>query len=93
MFGVLLNLVVSVKIMGQISRKYKIIDMSLIISVVMRLFIKYMYIKAHTITTTQMNAGTRSGEGERLMLFVVSQVISWKHPSHKLATIKVSCSY
>jgi hypothetical protein len=93
MFGVLLNLVVFVKMIGQIIRKYKIIDMSLIISVVMRLFIKYMYIKAHTITNTQMNAGTRSGEGERLMLFIVSQVISGKHPSHKLATIKVSCAY
>jgi hypothetical protein len=45
MFGVLLNLVVSVKMIGQIIRKYKIIDMSLIISVTMRLFIKYMYIK------------------------------------------------
>jgi hypothetical protein len=38
MFGVLLNLVISIKMIGQIFRKYKIIDMSLIISVVMRLF-------------------------------------------------------
>jgi hypothetical protein len=38
-----------------------------------------MYIKAHTITSTQMNAGIRSGEEERLMLFIISQVISWKH--------------
>jgi hypothetical protein len=52
MFGVLLNLVVSVKVIGQIIRKYKIIDMPLIISVVTRLSIRYMYIKAHTITST-----------------------------------------
>jgi hypothetical protein len=46
MFGVLLNLFVFVKMIGQIIRKYKIIDMSLIISVAMMLFfIKYMYIK------------------------------------------------
>jgi len=31
--------------------------------------------------------------GERLMLFIVSQAIFWKHPSHKLATIKVMFSH
>jgi hypothetical protein len=40
-----------------------------------------------------MNVGTRSGEGERPMLFIVSQVIFWKHPSHKLATIKDNPKY
>jgi hypothetical protein len=72
MFCVLLNLVVSIKMIGQIIRKYKIIDMFLIISVVMRLFIKYIYIKAHIIISTHVNADTRSGERERLMLFIVS---------------------
>jgi hypothetical protein len=40
---------------GQIIRKYKIIDMSLIIGVMMRLFIKYMYIKISLLLVTKMS--------------------------------------
>jgi uncharacterized membrane protein len=55
MFGVLLNLVIFVKMIGQIIRKYKTIDMSIIIGVMMRLFIKYMYIKISLLLVIKMS--------------------------------------